>query len=142
MPVVAAIFGAFGSVFSSLFNWKGEQAKTVQSAIELVKSIDTNDAASITAQANALSLILTQGSWLERNWRPVLMFLLITLIGSWFFGYVPPHFNDPLSPMMTEVLGLLKIGVMGYVPCRTIEKVMSQINLASVLKQLISKKIL
>lgn len=142
MPIFAALFGAVGSFFTGLFNWKGEQAKTVQSALDLLKGIDANDSAAIAAQANALSIILTQGSWLERNWRPTLMFLLIVLIGSWFFGYIPPHFNDPISPMMAEVLELLKIGVMGYVPCRTIEKVMSQINLASVLKQLIGKKIL
>lgn len=142
IPIIGPIFTFFSTIANGIFGWKGEQAKTVQNALDLVKSIDSNDSATLVAQANALSIILTQGSWLERNWRPILMFLLITLIGSWFFGYVPSNFNDPISPMMREVLDLLKIGVMGYLPCRTIEKVIANLNLSSILKQLITKKLL
>lgn len=142
MPVIAAIFGFLGSFAKGLFGFKGDQAKTVQDALDLVKSINNSDAANVAASANALTAILTQGSWLERIWRPMLMILLITLIACWFFGYAPSHFNDPISPMMNEVLSLLKIGVGGYIPCRTIEKVLTQFNIAGVLKQLIGKKII
>lgn len=143
MPVfLTSLFGFLGTSISSVFGFKGEQAKTVQSAIDLLKTVDTNDATSVAASANALSVILSQGSWLEKQWRPMLMIILIVMIGCWFFGLVPPHFNDPVSPMMQQVLDLLKVGVIGYVPCRTIEKVVQQINISSILKQIIAKKIL
>lgn len=142
MPFITAIFGLASSFFGGMFGFKGEQAKSVQSALELLQSVNQTDATTIAASANALSVILTQGSWLERNWRPALMILLITIVGCWFFGYLPPHFNDAVSPMMDRVLTMLTIGVGGYIPCRTIEKIMTQINIGSILKQLISKKLL
>lgn len=141
MPFLAALFGFLGSTVSGLFGFKGDQAKTVQNALDVLKSVNDVDGQAITASASAISSILTQGSWLEKQWRPVLMCLLIVLIASWFFGYIPPHFNDPVSPMMREVLDLLKVGVIGYVPCRTLEKIVTQLNIGSVLKQLIQKKI-
>lgn len=141
MPFIGLLISGIGSFFTGLFGFKGEQAKTIQSALESVNKLNDADAASVTASANAISQILTQGSWLERTWRPVLMVLLMAIIGSWFFGYTPPNFDKPLSPMMNEVLDLLKVGVMGYIPCRTIEKIMTQMNIGSILKTFISKKL-
>lgn len=142
MPIIASLFGFLGSAVSGLFGFKGEQAKTVQTALEVLSSVNQVDAAVLPAQANALAVILSQGSYLERNWRPVLMVLLIIIVASWFFGYLPPHFNDPVSPMMERVLTLLTIGVGGYIPCRTLEKIATQFNIASILKQIIDKKVL
>lgn len=141
MPIIASIIGAVGSFFTGLFNFKGEQAKTVQDSLKLLSDINATDATSTAATAQALQNILTQGSFLEKNWRPVLMVLLMVIIGCWFFGYLPPHFNDPVSPMMDKMINLLTIGVGGYIPCRTIEKIMTQINIGSILKAFINKKI-
>lgn len=141
MPFIAALLGFAGNFFSGLFGMKGEQAKTVQNALEVLKSVNDTDASAIASSANAIQAILTQGSWLERQWRPTLMILLIIIIGSWFFGYIPPHFNDPVSPMMREVLDLLKVGVIGYVPCRTLEKIVTQLNIGAILKAFIAKKL-
>lgn len=143
MPIIiSSIFGFIGSALTSVLGYKGEQARTVQAAIETLQKIDNNDSATIAAQANAISLILTQGSWLEKQWRPFLMILLMLLIGCWFFGYTPAHFNDPISPMMQQIIDILKIGIMGYVPARTIEKVINSIQIGSILKQLVAKKVL
>lgn len=144
MPVlslIGSIFGFASTFVSGLFGFKGDQAKTVQSALDLLKSVNDVDGQAITASASAISSILTQGSWLERNWRPALMILLIIIVGSWYFGYIPPHFNDPVSPMMDRVLTMLTIGVGGYVPCRTLEKIVTQFNIAAILKKLIEKKL-
>lgn len=142
MGFLVPLFGFLGNAVFGLFGFKGDQAKTVQNALEVLKSVNDTDAQTITAAAQSLSVILTQGSWLERNWRPGLMILLIVIVGCWYFGYLPPNFNDPVSPMMDRVLTMLTIGVGGYIPCRTLEKVMTQINIGSILKQLITKKVL
>lgn len=141
MPIFGAVLSFLGTAVSSFFGFKGDQAKTVQSALEVLKSVNDTDAQSQVAAAQAIQSILTQGSWLEKQWRPVLMCLLIIIIGAWFFGYVPPHFNDPISPMMEKVINLLMIGIGGYIPCRTLEKIMQQFNIASILKNLINKKL-
>lgn len=141
MPVIASIFGFLSSAVSGLFGFKGDQAKTVQSALDLLKSINDVDGQSVTAASQALSAILTQGSWLEKNWRPMLMVVCIIIILASFFGFVPSHFNDPVTPMMDKVWTCVMIGLGGYIPCRTIEKVITQINIGSILKALIAKKL-
>lgn len=141
MPVIIpAVLSFFTSIASGVFGFRGDQAKTVQTAMETLQKIDANDSAAISAHAQAISAILTQGSWLEQNWRPLLMVLLIVIIGCWFFGLVPPSFNDPVSPMMERVLNLLTVGVAGYIPARTIDKAIQQWNIGSILKELIKKK--
>lgn len=141
MPVfLTSLFGFLGSATSGFFNLKSNQVKAVETSLDLLKTIDTNDATSLAATANALSVILSQGSWLERNWRPLLMLLLILMVACWFFGFIPPHFNDPVTPMMDRVLTMLTIGVGGYIPARTIDKAIQQFNIGSILKTLIEKK--
>lgn len=57
----------------------------------------------------------TQGSWLQRHWRPVtmLIFLLLTILNQ---------FNLLAIPLSEEVWGLFKIGIGGYIGGRTLEK--------------------
>lgn len=142
MPVIfSAVFGFLGSAVTGLFNFKGQQAETVQSALKLLGDVNTTDAQAQVAAASAISNILTQGSFLERNWRPSLMVIFMVIIVSFWFGHIPPHFNDPLSPMMDKILSMMEIGLGGYIPCRTFEKIVTQLNIGSILRTLISKKI-
>jgi len=140
-PVIGLLFSGISSFFTGMFNWKGEQAKTVQSALDVLKSVNDSDGQSTAAAAQALSAILTQGSFLEKNWRPVLMCVLMGILIASFFGYQPSHLNDALSPTMEKVWTMLQIGLGGYLPLRTIEKVMAQVNIASILKELVRKRV-
>jgi hypothetical protein len=148
MPFLPLLIGFFGSMFTgasnvakSILGFKGEQAKTVQKAIEVVSTIDNNDAATTAALANALQQILTQGSFIEKSWRGWLMVILIIQVVCMFFGYVPPHFNDPLSPMQERIFNLIEIGLGGYIARRGIVDVVRMFNIGSILKELIRKKI-
>lgn len=142
MPLIlSALFGFLGSGIKGFLGWKEAQADTVKSALAVVSSIDDNDAQSVTATANALQVILTQGSFLERNWRAWLMVGLMTILFASFFGYVPPHFNDALTPMMSQVFELLKLGLGGYIVRRGIVDVVRLFNIGSILKTLINKKL-
>lgn len=143
MPVfLTALLSTIGGFFSGLFSYKNEQAKTVQSALEVLSNINSVDGQQVTAAAQALSAILTQGSWLEKNWRPVFMVVCIVIVISSFFGYTPTHFNDPISPNMERVWRAVEIGLMGYLPLRTVDKLIQQLNIGSILKALINKKVM
>lgn len=149
MPIFTAIFGLLGSIFSAgsniagnIIGFKTEQARTVQKALDVVKSIDDNDATATTATANALQEILTQGSFLEKNWRSWLMILIMVELGCNFFGYYPPHFNDVLSPMQERLFTLLEIGLGGYIIRRGIVDIVRMFSISSILKELIRKKVL
>jgi len=139
--LITGLFGGIGAAFKSFFDWKDAQAKTVQKAFEVLKAIDNNDATATAALADALQQILTQGSFLERNWRSWLMVSLMIIVGFNFFGMVPPHFNDPLSPMMAQCFDLLKIGLGGYIARRGIVDIVRIFNIGSVLKTLINKQV-
>jgi len=139
--IIGLLISTVGSFFGGLFSFKGEQAKTVQSAIDVLKSVNDSDAQSTAAAAQALSAILTQGSFLEKNWRPVLMCVLMGILIASFFGYVPSHLDREVTPTMEKIWTLLQIGLGGYLPLRTFEKVMAQINISSILKELIKKKV-
>src|ERR1044071_4052910 len=129
MPFVA-LFGAITSFFGGLFNWKSVQAETIQKTIDVVGKICYNYAKSVAALANSLQIILSQGSWLEKNWRSWLMVGLMFILFASFFGYVPPHFNDKLSPMMEHCFSLLEIGLGGYIARRGIVDVVRSFNIA------------
>jgi len=62
-------------------------------------------------------------SWLQRNWRPMMMLFFATLIGTviWTGGYVNGHALD--HDFVMEILSIIKIGLGGYVVGRTVEKV-------------------
>lgn len=71
-------------------------------------------------------------SWLQRNWRPILMLTCITIVAfnflvvpimSWAvvasgLAIIPP----PMIPMPAELWSLMTLGVGGYVAGRTVEK--------------------
>ena len=136
-----ALAGLIGSGLKGLFGWKEAQAKTVQDAIQVVGNIDDNDSKSVVATANALQVILTQGSWFERNWRSWLMVCIMVMLVSSWFGYIPPHINEPLSPTMAKYFDLLEIGLGGYIARRGIVDIVRIFNIGSILKTLINKRI-
>jgi hypothetical protein len=140
MPFVA-LFSMIGGAVKSFFGFKQAQADVVKSAVQTLTSVEATDAQVSQAAATVLSQIMTQGSFLERNWRPTLMILIIIIIGSYYFGYVPPHLNETLSPMMERVFTMLEIGLMGYLPLRSIDKWVNMIQLGSIVKMLVSKRI-
>lgn len=142
MPVfLAALISTVGSFVTGFFNFKGDQAKTVQDAMKVLGEVNAADSQSTVAAAQALSSILTQGSFLEKNWRPVLMVILMIILVFSFFGYIPSHLNDAVSPTMDKIWTLLQIGLGGYLPLRTLEKIVSQMNIGSILKALINKQV-
>lgn len=142
MPVIlSAIFSTATSFITGLFNFKGDQAKTLQGALEVLKSVDDNDSKSVVAMSSAISAILTQGSFLERNWRAVLMSACVLILLCSYFGYTPPHFNDQLTPMMQTIVELIKIGLGGYIVKGGVIDVVKMFNISSILKAYIAKKI-
>lgn len=85
----------------------------MQSAMEYEKSILQMKVDVITAEAKG-------ESWLQRNWRPMVMLFFMILVGAYWFGFVP----DNLSSTAIENLFLLvQIGLGGYVVGRSAEKI-------------------
>jgi hypothetical protein len=60
-------------------------------------------------------------SWLQRNWRPLLMCICMYII---FNNYVlVPYFNMPITTLDEHIWTLMELGVGGYVAGRSLEKI-------------------
>ncbi|MCH9674531.1 MAG: holin family protein [Gammaproteobacteria bacterium] len=74
----------------------------------------------VEARAQVLLAEATGESWLQRNWRPVLMLSFTAILVNNYM--VVPVFRTAPMDMPPQMYDLLKIGVGGYVAGRSIEK--------------------
>ena len=75
----------------------------------------------IQAQSKIITAEAHGESWLQRNWRPLVMLTLVGLVVSYFFGLAPEYLiNNP--DIVEELFSIVKIGLGGYVIGRSAEK--------------------
>lgn len=74
----------------------------------------------IEAAANIIIAEAQGESWLQRNWRPLLMCLFGVIVANNFL--VVPLFGTPTAEIPSDMWDLLKLGVGGYVVGRSVEK--------------------
>lgn len=74
----------------------------------------------IEAAADIIRAEAQGGSWLQRNWRPMLMVLFGTIIANNYL--IVPLFGTPAAAIPPDLWALLKLGVGGYVLGRSAEK--------------------
>ena len=141
LGIVTTVFGAIGGAIKGIFGFKKEQAKVLTTAIEVLSTTSASNAEREQAIAKIISSEANSGYWLAAVWRPIMMVTFGALIVSFWFGYMPPNLNETMSPVLAELFTIIKIGIAGYIPARTIEKIISQINLSGVLKKFIEKKL-
>lgn len=133
-----SVISGIGSIVNSFFGFKAAQADVVSSALNTFSSITEQDRAYFSASAAAIDAVYTKGGWLERNWRPTLMWMCLGILFSRWFGYMPKGITElDLSNMNTFIL----IGLGGYMPLRSIDKWMQGFQIGSILKTLIQKKL-
>lgn len=117
-------------VVKETFSGVGNLAKDIKTIItgkvdpetllELEKKFAELDNAIAQHQATVISSE-AQGSWLQRNWRPITMltFLILTILNQ---------FNLLTIPLSDEIWNLFKIGLGGYIGGRSLEKVVSTLK--------------
>lgn len=73
------------------------------------------------AQADVIKSEAQGESWLQRNWRPILMLTFTYIIAHNYV--ISPIFSVPSVPIPEHLWELLKIGIGGYIISRSGEKV-------------------
>lgn len=130
--IIGGIISALGSVFGGLFKAKEKQGEIIGKAIDAVGELAGSNAERERAAALVVAAEAQSDSWVARNWRPITMCIFVGLIVARFFGLVPTN----MSPMEYERLwDLVEVGMGGYVVSRSVEKIVSQLSLGSVLKK-------
>lgn len=89
------------------------------------------DLEQIRAQAGVIKAEATGESWLQRNWRPVLMLVITVIVANNYvlFPYMSLFTSKAtMLDLPPELWNLLKIGVGGYIVGRSAEKVTRSIK--------------
>ncbi len=140
--ILSGAFGLVTSAFQGFFGIKDKQLDMVGKGIDVLGDANSSSAQRETAIAQVLSSEMSNGYWLSAVWRPLVMVGITILVACYFFGYVTPNLLVPMpaNSLIGELFEILKIGIMGYMPLRSIEKIVSQINLGMVVKKFIDSR--
>jgi len=142
MSWILGLFNLVGQGIGGLFNFKSQQAEVVGQALKTMGDVSMSNGDREQAIAQIIAAEASSGYWLAACWRPLLMIVFAGMIISFWFGYVPPHMNQKMPEMMGRILDLMQLGIGGYIGGRTVEKIVSSIGLAGVLRQYIQKKMM
>lgn len=118
---ITSLFGGslvkeVGGIVDALHTSDEEKA----SAKAAIGAIVTNGLTQIArAQADVLQTEMS-GSWLQRNWRPVVMMMFALILVAEWFGLTDPNISETLE---LKLLSIVELGLGGYVVGRTVEKV-------------------
>lgn len=138
VPVAGAVIGAIGSSVSGFLGFKSKQAEVIQGALTTLGDTQNADAQYANAAAESITALYTYGPPIERLWRPCLMWVLMAIILARFFGYAPQYICES---DMAAIYQWMEIGLIGYMPLRTVEKVMMGFNIGKILQTYVSKKL-
>ena len=86
---------------------------------EIQRQFIENKPCELEASAKIV-LAEAQGSWLQRNWRPLLMVTFAALVVAHWFGLTAPNIPENVQ---NSLLNIVMVGVGGYVVGRSGEKI-------------------
>ncbi len=84
--------------------------------------------AELNAQAQTLTAEIKGESWLQRNWRPILMLTFTYIVAHNYI--LVPLFSLPSVEIPPAMWSLLEVGVGGYVVGRSVEKIIPSVSAA------------
>lgn len=79
----------------------------------------------LKAQATIITAEAQGDSWLQRNWRPLMMVWFGVLLGMYWFGFTPDNMSEKT---IDNLFTLLQIGIGGYIAGRSVEKIIPKVT--------------
>ena len=86
---------------------------------QIQKQLIETKSSELEAQTKIV-LAEAQGSWLQRNWRPLLLITFVGLVVAHWFGFTAPNIPESVQ---NNLLNIVMVGVGGYVMGRSAENV-------------------
>lgn len=117
LPVLGPILG---QVAKSVFPNAEDELKRMEIQARMNEALIANQAQIEAAAAKVIEAEAAGESWLQRNWRPLTMMVFVGLIVAKWIGWTAPGVSEALE---LRLLGLIEIGLGGYVIGRSVEKV-------------------
>lgn len=139
IPIIDTVLNTVNNVIDKVFPDKTEAEKAKAAIQRAVLEIDRTS----IEQSARIVLGEVQGqSWLQRNWRPLLMLSCITIVVNNYILY--PYLSLFGVPSLRlelpqQLWDLMKIGVGGYVVGRSAEKIATSVSGRGLLERMFKK---
>jgi hypothetical protein len=108
-----------GKVLDIVDDVVGDKDAANKLKFQIQKQLLESKGTELEAQAKIV-LAEAQGSWLQRNWRPMLMVTFAGLVVAHWFGFTAENIPESVQ---NSLLNIVMVGVGGYVAGRSAEKV-------------------
>ena len=119
--IIAALAPVLGRVANNLFPDPQEAARAEQ---EMLSALMAREAELQGAVSNIIQAEARSEHWLTSTWRPITMLTFLSMLVGYWFDVLPDAAYQRITPdMFDQFVGLLKIGVGGYIVSRGAEKV-------------------
>ena len=135
LPIdIGAAIGGIGKIIDEFKVTDEERAtakaKLLQVEADLTGKVLEYEATLANAQRDVIVAEMQSGSVLARNWRPVLMVVITTILAHQYllFPYLSKWFDVPSILLPDPLFTLLTIGVGGYVVGRSGEKIATSLR--------------
>jgi len=121
IPIISEVIKAVASPILSIID-KAVPDKDLANQIKanITNELINFDTKKLEKSADVIIAEANGESWIQRNWRPLVMLTFAGLIVAHWLGFTPE--NLPPEQVM-ELLNIVKIGLAGYVVGRSAEKV-------------------
>lgn len=107
-----------------------------QAAVKLRQIEADLEATLIHGRTQAVTAEVGGESWLQRNWRPLLMLWFGALVGAHWLGMTPENLNPGA---VSQLMDIVQLGIGGYVIGRSAEKIVKTASGAGFLDHLKTK---
>lgn len=129
IPIVGNIINGVIGLIDQTVEDKDEANKLKAQMIAVFQQADlTKFTTLVKAQAGIIMAEATGASWLQRNWRPLLMLIFMVIItNNYIFFPYASLFTSKVTvlELPTFMWEILKIGVGGYIVGRSGEKIVN-----------------
>lgn len=115
--IIPAIIGLFSTVIDKNVADK-DLAENLKTKVTLEAMRADNE-----ELKGAIQIITAEAqgeSWLQRNWRPILMLWFAGLVGAHWLGFTPDNMD---ISVVNSLLDIVQVGIGGYVLGRSGEKI-------------------
>ena len=114
MPIVNSIVGIVDKFIP-------DKAEAQKLKAELTMEVLNNKTNELKQAVSVINTEANGHSWLQRNWRPIVMIFFAGLVGAHWLGFTPENLSEK---EVTMLLDIVKGGIGGYVLGRSGEKIM------------------
>ena len=114
MPIVNSIVGIVDKFIP-------DKAEAQKLKAELTMEVLNNKTNELKQAVSVINTEANGHSWLQRNWRPIVMIFFAGLVGAHWLGFTPENLSEK---EVTMLLDIVKVGIGGYVLGRSGEKIM------------------